>query len=67
MQLMHAQKALQAKHSEEIQKLKLDSLDECQKLWDQIMELSKKVGEQREELEDWFNSFDRVTKKYFNL
>ena len=32
MQLLHAQKALEAKHSEEIQKLKLDSLDECQKL-----------------------------------
>ena len=30
MQLLHAQKALEAKHNEEIQKLKSDSLDECQ-------------------------------------
>ena len=32
MQLLHAQKALEAKHSEEIQKLESNSLDECQKL-----------------------------------
>ena len=31
------------------------------------MELSKKVGEQTEELKDRFNSFDRVTKNYLNL
>ena len=32
MQLMQAQKALKAKHTKEIQKMKSDSLDECQKL-----------------------------------
>ena len=32
MQLMHVQKALEAKHNDEIQKLKSNSLDECQKL-----------------------------------
>ena len=67
MQLMQAQKALEAKHTEEIQKMKLDSLNEYQKLWDQVMEISKKVGEQTEDLKDRFNSFDRVTENYLNL
>ena len=67
MQLMHAQKALEAKHNEEIQKLKLDSLDRCQKLADQVKELSKKVEDQRQKLEDRVDSFDRVTEHYLNL